>query len=178
MEGEPAKTGHVVSSFSLSGDRPNTLIGGMWGRQTDSGRAHTTDSPREARRSSGFAEDVPVQVLAEAGRQRFPHLQAEGTPAVRPALGTREHRALLRRPLVQAVGEAEQVGDQQNLDARVQEGTGDRRPISEPSRSLVAAKDSLNSTIAPGVTSDAMSFILASSSSSLPLSISVSSSRR
>jgi hypothetical protein len=102
-----------------------------------------------ARRRPG-PEDVGVHVLTVAGRQGFPHGEPEGAPAAGLPLRPQEERG--RAGLgIAAAREVVEMGDEEHPDPGAAHGADDLRAISEPPRSLVDAKDSMHSSMDPGV---------------------------
>src|SRR6266516_1910068 len=76
------------------------------------------------RGGGGAAEDAPVGVFAEAGRQRLALHHPVGAATVGLALGPQEQGVIHPR-LVESLRQVEQVGDEEDLDARFDQGTDD-----------------------------------------------------
>jgi hypothetical protein len=122
------------------------------------------------------AAEPVVQVFSETGRERIFHRELVVPASAGLALGPEEqdgNRLLAHEPL----GEADRWVTKNTLTCAFSRARTIWSPISAPSRSLVPAKDSLNSTKQHGRIWLTIALIRLSSSSSRPLVMLESSSR-
>ena len=116
--------GVIAALFILAGGRIVVVV---------ARRALRDESNRLWRRVAGIAEDPTVGVVAVACREWLAHPQPVGALPVGSPLGTEEERAVVLLP-VKAVGEVEEVGDEDNLDPALEHGSdqlaGDLRSFS------------------------------------------------
>ena len=116
--------GVIAALFILAGGRIVVVV---------ARRALRDESDRLWRRVAGIAEDPVVGVIAVACREWLPHAQSVGALPVGSALRAEEERAVVLLA-EEAVGEVEEVGDEEDLDPAFEHGSdqlaGDLRAFS------------------------------------------------
>ena len=105
--------GVIAALFILAGGRIVVVV---------ARRALRDESDRLWRRVAGIAEDPTVGVLAVTCREWLAHAQSVGALPVGSPLGA-EEECTVELLAVDAVGEAEEVGDEDDLDPGLEHGS-------------------------------------------------------